>query len=25
VAVSLQPADRFSYTTVLQRQAGPSA
>jgi len=25
VAISLQPADRFSYTTVLQRQAGPSA
>jgi len=24
-AISLQPADRFSYTTVLQRQAGPSA
>ncbi|MBO9355640.1 GntR family transcriptional regulator [Bordetella petrii] len=25
VAVSLQPADRFSYTTVLQRQASPPA
>jgi GntR family transcriptional regulator len=25
VAVSIQPADRFSYTTVLQRQPGPAA